>query len=49
MREFLTVVLETAKEMPYLVNALEQTGLVRNGRVGIAGISQGGFITYLDC
>ena len=46
MREFLTVVLETAKEVPFLVDVLEQTGLIRNGHVGIAGISQGGFITY---
>lgn len=45
-REFLTIVLETAKEVPFLVNELERGGLVRNGRVGIAGISQGGFITY---
>lgn len=45
-REFLTIVLETAKEVPFLVDALEQAGLVRNGRVGVAGISQGGFITY---
>ena len=46
MREFLTVVLETAREVPFLIDVLEQTGLVRNGRIGIAGISQGGFITY---
>ena len=45
-REFLSIVLETAKEVPFLVDALEQTGLVRNGRVGVAGIPQGGFITY---
>ena len=29
-----------------MVDALEQAGLVRNGQVGVAGISQGGFITY---
>lgn len=45
-REFLTVVLETAKEVPFLLDELERAGLVRNGRVGVAGISQGGFITY---
>ena len=45
-REFLAVVIETAREVPFLVDALEQTGLIRNGHVGIAGISQGGFITY---
>ena len=44
--EFLNVVLETAREIPFLIHGLEQAGLVRNGRVGIAGISQGGFITY---
>ena len=45
-REFLSVVLETANEVPFLVDELEQAGLVRNGRVGVAGISQGGFVTY---
>lgn len=45
-REFLTVVLETAREVPFLLDALEHAGFIKNGRIGIAGISQGGFITY---
>ncbi len=45
-REFLTIVLETAKEVPSLIDALEEAGFAKNGRIGIAGISQGGFIAY---
>ena len=45
-RNFLQAVLLSAREVPLLVGALTRAGLVHEGRIGIAGISMGGYITY---
>lgn len=42
---FLTVVLKTAEEVPLLIDNLTHAGFIRDGRIGVAGISLGGFIT----
>jgi len=39
-------VLPTIKEVPKLIDELESKGLVHPGRLGIAGISMGGFVVY---
>jgi len=45
-KNFLQAVLETAREVPPLLDALTRAGFVKADRVGILGISMGGFITY---
>lgn len=44
--EFLNAVQVTAKETPAIVDCLEQENLYRPKKLGIAGVSMGGFITY---
>ena len=44
--EFLNLVRETALETPRVVNALLEKGLGRADRLGVAGWSMGGYITY---
>lgn len=44
--EFLTLVRDTALETPKVVDALLEQGLAREDRLGIAGWSMGGFVTY---
>ena len=43
--EFLTVVRESAREVPALLDALVEQG-ADPGRLGLCGISMGGFVTY---
>jgi len=45
-KHFLQAVLETAGEVPPLLDALTRAGFVKADRVGILGISMGGFVTY---
>ncbi len=44
--DFLRAVLETAQEVPLIIDALAAEKLTRPNKMGIAGISMGGFITY---
>ena len=44
--EFITAVHATAGEVPILVDELMKTGLAAEGKLGILGVSMGGFITY---
>ncbi|MGM0599439.1 MAG: alpha/beta hydrolase family protein [Candidatus Rifleibacteriota bacterium] len=44
--ELIKVVKETAAEMPYLINALSNEKLVSKDKLGIFGVSLGGFIVY---
>lgn len=44
--EFLNLVKETALETPKVVDALLERGLAREDRLGVAGWSMGGYITY---
>ncbi|MBU1537292.1 prolyl oligopeptidase family serine peptidase [Myxococcota bacterium] len=46
LENLLQAVLETATETPLVVDELAQQGLFLPGRLGIMGISMGGFITY---
>lgn len=43
---FLEAVLETAQEVPALVDALTRQGFIEDERLGAVGISMGGYITY---
>jgi dienelactone hydrolase len=45
-RAMLEVVTETAAEVPALLDELEERGWAAPGRVGVAGISLGGFVAY---
>jgi dipeptidyl aminopeptidase/acylaminoacyl peptidase len=45
-RAYWDVVLPSIKEVPGVIDELESKGLVHPGRLGIAGISMGGFIVY---
>lgn len=45
-RDFQQAVLETAQEVPLIVAELQKRALIHEERVGITGISMGGFITY---
>lgn len=40
-------VIETARDVPTIIDHLEEKGLIHEGRVGITGISMGGHISYL--
>ena len=44
--EFLNLVRETALETPRVVDALLEKGLAHEDRLGVAGWSMGGYITY---
>lgn len=44
--DFLQAVRETALEVPAIIDDLVQRGWARIDRLGIAGVSMGGFITY---
>lgn len=44
--EFVLAVRDTAREVPALVDWLEREGLIREGRLGIGGISMGAMISY---
>lgn len=43
---FLDLVQRSVAEIPALVDALEARGLLKEGRLGLAGISMGGIIAY---
>ncbi len=43
---FLSVVRETAQEVPLIIDALTERGWAYSERIGIAGHSFGGFVTY---
>ncbi|GCE23564.1 hypothetical protein KDK_73640 [Dictyobacter kobayashii] len=43
---FLSVVRETAQEVPFILDALIERGWAHPERIGIAGHSFGGFVTY---
>lgn len=43
---FLRAVLETAREVPHLLDELVREGLAREDRIGALGISMGAFIAY---
>ena len=43
---FLDAVAETARDLPSLIDALIEAGLVVNDRVGVLGVSMGGYIAY---
>ena len=45
-QEFLQAVWETAKEVPWVIDELNQARLIKEQRVGIAGISMGGHVVY---
>lgn len=45
-KEFLNIVSETAKEVPLLIDELTQASFIDAGKVGMLGVSMGGFITY---
>ncbi|WP_372371018.1 alpha/beta hydrolase family protein [Candidatus Uabimicrobium sp. HlEnr_7] len=45
-RDFQQAVLETAQEVPIIIEELEKKELIFNGNIGITGISMGGFVTY---
>jgi uncharacterized protein len=45
-REFYALVAETAAEVPGIVDLLCGEGLADEGRIGVAGVSMGGMITY---
>lgn len=44
--EFLRAVLETAREVPAVIDNLSKKSLIYEGRVGAAGVSMGGYITF---
>jgi uncharacterized protein len=44
--ELLSAIHATASEVPTVIDALIARGWAHQGRIGIAGISMGGFITY---
>jgi pimeloyl-ACP methyl ester carboxylesterase len=44
--DFLQIVRETAQEVPMIIDALLERGWARPDRLGIAGISMGGMISY---
>lgn len=43
---FLNAVAETARDLPPLLDTLTETGLVVENRVGVLGVSMGGYIAY---
>jgi pimeloyl-ACP methyl ester carboxylesterase len=43
---FLQAVLQTAQEVPLIIDALAAEKLTRPNKIGVAGISMGGYITY---
>jgi len=45
-RELQAAVLESAREIPVIIGQLRQKRLIVRGKIGIAGISMGGFIVY---
>jgi uncharacterized protein len=45
-RDIQLAVYETAQEIPQIVDALFEQSMVKQNRLGITGISMGGFITY---
>ncbi|BBM88096.1 alpha/beta hydrolase family protein [Candidatus Uabimicrobium amorphum] len=45
-QDFQQAVLETAQEVPILIEELQKRDLIHNAKVGVTGISMGGFITY---
>ncbi len=45
-QEFLEVILQTKKEVPQIIVALETKKQIQLKKLGIAGVSLGGFITY---
>ncbi len=45
-RNFLSAVRDTAAEVPAILDALAAEGLLTAGKIGIVGISMGGYITY---
>jgi len=46
-RTFFTIVVETAKDLGEIVDFLETTELINPERIGVMGISMGGFITLV--
>jgi dienelactone hydrolase len=45
-REFYALVAETVAEVPAILDLLRDAGLADEGRIGMAGVSMGGMITY---
>jgi len=43
---FLEMVINTAKEIPKLIDELINRGLIKDEKVSLAGVSMGGYITY---
>jgi len=44
--DFINAVYSTAKEVPKVIDALNEKGLINLSKIGIIGISMGGYITY---
>ncbi|MBF0286254.1 MAG: alpha/beta fold hydrolase [SAR324 cluster bacterium] len=45
-QEFLNVILQTKKEVPGIIESLERKKQIRLKKIGVAGVSLGGFIAY---